>query len=432
MLKHQNNLTIDSINLGTFDKPQMFHYCVLHFIGVSDVVEQGDIVDGYLKGYNFFLLPRNELETAEATVQTFSECSGSRIYTSLLIIAEDNDNISNRSKMISTIEQLYQDKRIGIQRSIFYKNGTEAIDSLRSFPVTDNDGRYSYLITHRFVDGKFHYRITSSTTFKQHFEQLSQKNLESGTVLDLVFTGRNSNQYHNSYSFNGYKVKDFYIDRDGKVILSNVKGVLDLRRCAGNSDQVFFYNFLVGWFPMFVWNHEYYGGMNIKFINFVSEKRLEIERDKVYIKEPNLRREMFGLVGVIDVILPEDNELRYEYINVVYREGARKVKEIYLASKAPVETSEIILETFYEKVKDRMEKESANARERLVNEIRQLRHNIEDYEERILVLEHRTQNFIPIPEIRLPKNDKIKKPTLDIADMIKIIDGKYILEERGE
>ena len=75
-----DNMTRESISIGEFNKKQYFHFCILQFLNIADIVEQGNIVKHHLERENFLLLPRTTVAV-----------SSGKLYTSLFIMWTDEE-----------------------------------------------------------------------------------------------------------------------------------------------------------------------------------------------------------------------------------------------------------------------------------------------------------------------------------------------------
>lgn len=191
----------------------------------------------------------------------------------------------------------------GKQIAVFRKNKFNSLNNWSDF-----DGKYSYIISHQYNDGVYAYRITSSDSMKQNLKLLEQKGLKENTVLDLIFTGRDSNKWHNTYNFGNFKVKDCIITNKEQIILSNSRGLIDLKNYENisNGNGVLLLNFLPDYiFPAYM-EYDYYSGMNIRCINFVPEDKTELQEDGKLIIQKYFKRVDPSSI----VVLPKDEEVK--------------------------------------------------------------------------------------------------------------------------
>lgn len=419
-LESSMNMTNEVIKVGNFDKKQTFHFCTLAFEDIKDIYEQGRIVECYLQKNNFLLLPRNIIKKA------VEEDGTERIvcyYTSLIFMWDDiieyNDITKIESSVIGQLNKMLStENKISSVGKFIGNNGNMSWDlNKRLSGLSDSDAQYSYLVVHKYNEGVYDYRIVSSSSFKKHF--LLLRDLEN-VVLDMVFTGRCQNNYHNCYTFNNYKIKEALVTEE-KLILSNVKGVIDLEKCKYQTNYVLMINLLPEWVNMKNEYTDYYYNMNLKIMSLVPEDKVRIEGNKVFYKS-------FMLCNGSDkVVLAKDEDKRYDIINVFLRNNnAGEAASEYIASKEDMET---VIKRF-EQARIEQEKQNLiNERQEMINYIMMSRRQIADNEERVVMLEYRTKEFLPFPDIVLPKNPKSNRNGMDIMSMLKMKNGKYIIEE---
>lgn len=417
-MKYNKNMTIDVIKIDEFEKKQIFSYCVLHFKNILDVHEQGKILECYFQDKNFLLIPRNQYENVanDNEGNTYRDSYSS----ALLLLWTETGNNGELEKIRDTLtKMLSNESNIFGQGKLVLGNGLTSFALNKIPPLNDNDVAYSYLITHRFINNKYVYRISSNESFRNHFID-NATNL-NGIVLDIVFTGRATNTYNNCYGFSNYKIKDYLI-KDNKIILSNVKGVIDLEKCFAPTNYITMFNLLQTWRNPMELYPEYYSNMSIRIATLVPEDKVRIENTNVYFNNKiidNFNRR---------IIVLRDEEKRYELLNNYIKSWniSAMVSE-FISSK---ETLEMLIERFN---KGRIEQEKENIRrerEEAINYVRITQKQIEDMEERILLLEHRTKEFIPFPDIVLPKKPDRKGFRVD--DILRFENNKYIIREENE
>ena len=413
------NMTNEAIKIGNFDKKQTFHFCTLAFEDIKDIYEQGRIVECYLQKNNFLLLPRNIIK------KTITEDGVERIicfYTSLIFMWDDVIDCNDKAKFENSVirqlnKMLLTENKITSIGKFIGNNGTLTWAFNKRLSTSDFDAQYSYLITHKYKDGVYEYKIVSTSSFKKHFSLLG--NLEN-TVLDMVFTGRCQNSYNNCYTFNNYKIKEALIT-DEKLILSNVKGVIDLEKCKYPTNYVLMINLLPEWINMKNKYNDYYYNMNLRIMSLVPEDKVRIEDNRVFYKNSMLCN------GSDKVVLSKNEEKRYDIINAFLRNNnATEAANEYIASKEDMES---VIRKFEQSRIEQEKQNLINERQEMINYIVMTRRQIAEREGRVAMLEYRTKEFLPFPDIILPKNPKTNRNCMDIESMLKMKNGKYIIEE---
>lgn len=413
------NMTNEVIKVGNFDKKQTFHFCTLAFEDIKDIYEQGRIVECYLQKNNFLLLPRNVIKK---TVEEDGTERVIRFYTSLIFMWDDVIDIRNEAEIESSVigqlnKMLLAENKIASIGKFIGNNGQMSWDLNKKLSMSDFDAQYSYLVVHKYKDGVYEYKIISTTSFKNHFSLLGD--LEN-IVLDMVFTGRCQNLYNNCYTFNNYKIKEALITEQ-KFILSNVKGVIDLEKCKYPTNYVLMINLLPEWINMKIGHIDYYCNMSLRIMSLIPEDKVKIEGNKVFYKNSMLCN------GSDKVVLAKDENKRYDIINTFLRNNnAGEAASEYIASKEDTET---VIKRFEQARTEQERHNLINERQEMINYIIMARRQIADSEERVVTLEYRTKEFIPFPDIILPKNPKTNRNNMDIASMLKMKNGKYIIEE---
>lgn len=407
------NKTNEVIEIGKFDKKQTFHFCTLQFKGIEDFYEQGRIVECYLQKKNFLLLPRNMIKFS---VQDNDGTREESWYTSLLLIWDERINAYNpEGSIINELEKMLSvEDKINIQGKLIFNNGESNWHFSKASNYTDGDSQYSYLIMHKFVNGEYVYKISSTSSFKEHFKW--EGRYLKGVTLDLVFTGRCSNMYNNCYQFGGYKIKDYLVDNN-KIILSDVKGVIDLAECNNPVNYVTMLNLLPGWKNPAMMNSDYFSNMSIRIATLVPEDQVTIKGKDIYYKDRVITNMM--------VVVTRDLELRKNIFREYFRNGVTAASREYIASK---ETVENIIERFDEARVKQEKQNIINQRQELISYIAQSKRQLNELEERVVMLEYRTREFIPFPEIKLP--EKISQYMEPASSMLKMIDGRYVIEQR--
>lgn len=426
MIKSATNLTIESIKIGEFNKPQYFHYCVLQFKNMPSVVEQGRILDCYFPDKNFLLIPRNVLEKRS---NTDGEEITEHTFTSLLLLWEETSMFGQVADLPigkSLKALLEKETNIKVQGTVVCDNGMSHWSDWSGTNYTDLDGRYSYLITHQYKDGKFVYRISCAESFADTFAQLEKHNIEDNTIMDIVFTGRDTNNYHNTYNFNRFKIKNYR--RIGKtVFLSNVKDLLDFSVVPEmGSNYVYLMDCLMDWtYPGSI-RPSYYSGMSIKHISFIPEKLLTVKSNgSVYYKgNPMLNG------ATTQIPLAEDPEIRKNILVEFLRKGYSAANGLWSVSKVTLE--EIIGRFDAGRIQTQINEWTARKRD-LINSIAQSKRELRRVNEEIMIIETRTKEFIPVPEIVLPTDKAtMGEPIYDLFSILTQKDGKYIIEQKEE
>lgn len=416
-MKYDKNMTTDVIKIGEFENKKIFSYCVLQFNNITNIQEQGRIVECYFQDKNFLLIPRNEYSNS------IRDEDGNIIredYSTALLLLWTNIKDNNALNDIKTImeKMLSSETNITGQGKMVLGNGLTSF-TLSKQPLRDDSGaQYSYLISHRFINNRYIYKISSNDNFKSHFNDIFI-NME-GTVLDIVFTGRDTNEYHNCYNFFGYKIKD-YLVKDNKIILSNVKGVIDLEKCIVPTNYVTILNLLQTWNNPLEIYPNYYSNMSIRIATLIPEDKAIIKNNGVYYNN-----------RVIDstnrkVMVLKDENKRYELLNDFFKNwNIGSVISAFISSK---ETLETLIGRFNRDIIEQEKENILMEREETINYIRTIKRQIADMEEKIILLEYRTKDFIPFPEIELPK--KVKRGFPRIEDILRFENNKYIIREEN-
>lgn len=410
---HEKNLTQQNIMIGTFDHKLKFTYAILVFkaregeSGVS-IQEQGKIVNEYIKD-NYLLVSRNTIMS-------------DRAYSSSLFISWDE----NFSKIEFELQKLIsQNDGVQIQDAIVFNNGKMKSSKYIS-DARDSGGAYSYLISHLYEDGKYTYTLTSGSSFRNDFEILIGRNgFKKNTVLDLVFTGRVSNEHNNCYGFDNYKIKDYYPDANGGFVLANKDGLVDLSMFGGRG--VVLLNFLPDW-KDFTTITNYYSGMDISIFNFIPEKNIEIRKnqsDKIFYNGHSLIERVFSK----RIILAEDPEERDQLIKIALNSGMQHSFEQFLRTHCII-NKEDVLKEFCERNMEATKKRIQEEKSELKYAIAQTALELKELNEQIAYLEYRTKDFIPMPEIRLPKDGRGE--FFNAFSLLKMENGKYVIEKEGE
>ena len=123
-----DNMTRESISIGEFNKKQYFHFCILQFLNIADIVEQGNIVKHHLERENFLLLPRT----------TISVHSGI-IYTSLFVMwtNEELDSQEIVSLRDSINKMITKESNMSTQNCLFFNNGKKTEYLMNRWEVSD-------------------------------------------------------------------------------------------------------------------------------------------------------------------------------------------------------------------------------------------------------------------------------------------------------
>lgn len=410
MLAQDKNLTQENISIGTFDHKVKFTYAILQFKvpegeRAMPIHNQGAILDRYIQD-NYLLIARNSLCCDDN--ETW--------YSTSLFISWDE----SPEKVVSSLNRFYYEENGNcfIQGNIVYNNGKDVVKGYNCVRG-DSAGAYSYLISHRYEEGKYIYTITSGTSFKNTLMTLSPR-FKKNTVLDLVFTGRVSNNYNNTYNFDNYKIKEWHVGTNG-VVLSNKEGLVNLETC--ECQNVLFLNFLPDWKNQ-IYVPNYYSGMDVRMYDFVPEKNVKIEKGKLFYNGENMQTSTH-----MRAILADDLEERQKLIDILICWGFNPSLDLYIKNHYTV-TKEEVLEEFCKKVADSKKKEEREEYTELKYSIAQIERELKDIDEKIAVLEYRTKEFIPMPEIKLPQN--MPKQFFSAYSLLRLENNKYIIEEEGE
>lgn len=418
MLKHNSNMTSESILISDFTEKQNFCYAILYFKNIEGITKQGEILDYYFPEKDFLLLPRN---VYERTMNSDGEIVMETYYTTLLL------SWHNESDLVKKLEEMLdKETNIDIYDGVINQKSEKIATPRRNkFNFWNNwsdfDGRYSYLISHNYNNGIYSYRITSSDSLRQNLVLLSQKKLEENTVLDLVFTGRDSNSWHNAYNFGNFKVKDFKVETNGNIVLSNSRNLINLDNCKpGSGSGIVLLNFLPDYvFPSYCHNN-YYSGMSIRCINFIPEDKIEL-RDNRYILTGNT----YNKVDPSSiVVLPKDEKVKKDIEEELLKTNIGLLNKIFIASKTTVED---IIRKFDSRRTSTIKQEFLERKRDLIMSIAQCRREINDKKERIASIEYRIKEFIPFPMIDIKSVQDYNEPFYDVYSMLYKENGQYIV-----
>ena len=420
MLNNSSNMTSQSIFIDNFTQKQNFCYSLLYFKNIEGITNQGQILDYYFPEKNFLLLPRNII--TKNTTNNDGETSTENYYTTLFLSwSEEKSLIKKLEEMleketnIDVYDGVINSK--GKQIAVFRKNKFNSLNNWSDF-----DGRYSYIISHQYNNGVYAYRITSSDSMKQNLKLLEQKGLKENTVLDLIFTGRDSNKWHNTYNFGNFKVKDCIITNREQIILSNSRGLIDLKNYENisNGNGVLLLNFLPDYiFPAYM-EYDYYSGMNIRCINFVPEDKTELQEDGKLIIQKYFKRVDPSSI----VVLPKDEEVKKEIEMNLLTKSVGSLNEIFIASKTSIED---IIKKFDSRRTYTIRQEFLARKRDLIMSIAQCRREINDKKERIASIEYRIKEFIPFPMIDIKSVQDYNEPFYDVYSMLYKENGQYIV-----
>lgn len=416
-MKYDKNMTTDVIKIGEFENKKEFSYCVLQFNNITDIQEQGRIVECYFQDKNFLLIPRNEY--SNPIIDEDGNIIREDYSISLLLLWTNIKDNNAFNDIKTTMEKMLSNEtNITGQGKMVLGNGLTSFTLSKQSLRDDSDAQYSYLISHRFINNRYIYKISSNDKFRSHFNDRDRFINMEGTVLDIVFTGRDRNEYHNCYNFFGYKIKD-YLVKDNKVILSNVKGVIDLEKCIVPTNYVTILNLLQTWNNPLEIYPNYYSNMSIRIATLIPEDKAIIKNNSVYYNN-----------RVIDstnkkVMVLKDENKRYELLNDFFENwNIGSVVSAFISSK---ETLETLIERFNRDIIEQEKENILMEREETIDYIRTIKRQIADMEEKIILLEYRTKDFIPFPEIELPK--KVKRGFPRIEDILRFENNKYIIRE---
>lgn len=422
MLKYNSNMTSQSIFIDSFTQKQNFCYSLLYFKNIEEITSQGQILDYYFPEKSFLLLPRNII--TKNTTNSEGETLTENYYTALFLSWEEENSLIRKLE-----EMLDKETNIDVYDGVINSKGKQIASFRRNkFNSADNwsdfDGRYSYIISHQYNDGIYDYRITSSDSMKQNLKLLEQKGLKENTVLDLIFTGRNSNRWHNTYNFGNFKVKDCIITDGEQIILSNSRDLIDLKNYKNTSsgNGVLLLNFLPEYiFPSYV-ECDYYLGMNIRCINFVPEDKVELQEDGRLTIQKYFKRVDSSSV----VVLPKDEEVRKEIERNLLIKNIGSLNEIFIASKVSVED---IIKKFDSGRASAIRQEFLQRKRDLILSIAQYRKEINDKKEKVASIEYRIKDFIPFPMIDIKSTQNYDGFYFDVYSMLYRENGQYIVRE---
>ena len=159
--------------------------------------------------------------------------------------------------------------------------------------------------------------------------------------------------------------------------------------------------------------------MSIRIATLIPEDKAIIKNNGVYYNN-----------RVIDstnrkVMVLKDENKRYELLNDFFKNwNIGSVISAFISSK---ETLETLIGRFNRDIIEQEKENILMEREETINYIRTIKRQIADMEEKIILLEYRTKDFIPFPEIELPK--KVKRGFPRIEDILRFENNKYIIGE---
>lgn len=390
------------IKIGEFDSKIFFHYFVICSLNKS-LIEQGRIIERYLKDGNFIIIPRETVIEEDI------------VYRSSLVLFWSTEKITT----INSIEELLYGENSEIQSvygQLIANNGKNhySILTYGNLKGADSAGRYSYLLTHKYTNGKYIYTLFCGESFKGAFKNIVEPET---VVLDLSFTGKRSNVYNNCYSFNNYKIKDYY-KNDNVIIVSDVKGVIDLETLKNviPTGKVMILNILPGWKNPLL-NPGYFEGISIDIIGFIPKNKVDLENQNT-LSQAARERKLILTDNIED--LTKEVELRCQ---VGFNAALKYIRDKGISW-------ENIIKCFEKRRFETGLKQAKREKIDLLNYLKQAREQLKETQAKIHTLEYKTQTFIPMPKIILPSNPhEADLDLIDIESLLKMENNEYVIRE---
>lgn len=405
----------DSFVIGEYPQKRYFHYIVVSMDGEENILMRGRLIEDATNNKDFLLVPLKEEVIGDIH----------RNYDIILWSTEERITDVNTNPFLEQIRKL----RGAIEHNFckathFCLNNGKTTAFAQGIEVNllrpDN---INLLISHTYENQKYKYRLTSSTNFHNSIQMMLVKEGNNTVFLDLSFNGRS---IETTYNLNSYKIKDHHKEATGLIVLSNVKGVIDLSQVTNTRTtfpSVVLCNFLLDWeAPFSDINSPVYPSY-LKIINFYPAKVIKTsEIGHFYFKNYYLNTSCD-----IDMIIPEDREKINEMFNIFYSRGNRTAQAFALKKKRTLE------EEIREFEKNRWKQDEAEFRQKKRDRlftIASLERDIQSVKERIMILEYKTKSFIPFPKIVLPDNPKADNYlSIEIEKMLKKKDNQYYIEQ---
>ena len=189
----------------------------------------------------------------------------------------------------------------------------------------------------------------------------------------MVFTGRTTNGWNNTYTFNNYKIKDAYVT-DDRAILSNVKGIQDFEGMDSVWRGVTFFNYILDWACPLETSDGYYQSMQIKFINCYPENITTVRDGEVFVN--GLHLDTNPIVG--DIVIPNDKELRRIIFETLFRSGTKASIGEFVASKQCLDD---VIKKFDQARRAEAKRNYSEQKMDLIGTITQTRRQIEETKE---------------------------------------------------
>lgn len=395
------------IKIGEFDSKIFFHYFVMCSLNKS-LTEQGRIIERYLKDENFIIIPRETVVEEDI------------VYRSSLVLFWSTEEITS----INSIQELLYGENSEIQSVygwLIANNGKNCYEILTYGRLrgADSGGRYSYLLTHKHTNGKYIYTLFCGESLKGTFKNITDPET---TVLDLSFTGKRSNMYNNCYSFNNYKIKDYY-KNDNVIIVSDVKGVIDLESLKNvmstgmPTGGVTVLNILPGWKNPLVSNPAYFEGISIDIIGFIPENKVDLENQNI-LSQVAKEHKLILTDNIEDLV--KEVELRRQ---IGFNAALKYIRD----KNIPWEN---IIKCFEKRRFEIGLKQAKREKIDLLNYLKQARNQLKETQAKIHTLEYQTQTFIPMPKIILPSNPhEADLDLIDIESLLKMENNEYVIRE---
>lgn len=404
-----------SFMIGEYSQKRYFHYITVSMDGEENILRRGRLIEDATDNKDFLLIPLKEELTGDIH----------RNYDVILWSTEEKITDVYTNLFIEQIRKLRN--AIGhnfCKATHFCLNNGKTMAFAQGIEVNLlGSGNVNLLISHTYENQKYKYRITTSANFHNSIKMMLEKEGNKTVFLDLSFNGRST---ESTYNLNSYKIKEHYEEATGLIVLSNVKGVIDLSQITNTRatfSSVVLCNFLLDWkAPFSDVNSPIYPSY-LKIINFYPAKVIKTsELGHFYFKNYYLNTSCD-----IDMIIPEDREKINEMFNIFYSRGNRTAQAFALKKKRTLE------EEIQEFEKNRWKQDETEfrqkKRDRLFN-IASLERDIQSVKERIMILEYKTKSFIPFPKIVLPDNPKPDDYlSIEIEKMLKKKDNQYYIEQ---
>lgn len=253
-----------------------------------------------------------------------------------------------------------------------------------------------YLIAHTFEDGVYRYRIISGADSNDCVYRLcgADNRIKEGMVIDYVFIMKNPNEYNYFYKLD-FKIKDSYVTRND-AFLFDVKGIFNPKVTNKSLNRINFFRilpdktraeFFVG----------YYKGFGLKVYLGFPEDKTKVEGGRIIYEteRPRLSNEKIDRF-----VIPNDLELREKVIESLVCEG--QGEGTYLSA---ILTKGDVIKNFVSRVdqakREALKQDRLDLERRYYNLIKR-RDELLDNK---IVYAEKIKNFIPTPDIVIPKSE---------------------------